>query len=95
MNCQFPRKMKAMKMPLKWHVCGLETTHVMFRYCSACMQMLKKGGVDELWAWGNILGDVAQHIAYGLKMSHGWDEVETMRKLSEHFNVAMKARAPR
>lgn len=53
----------------------------------------EQGGVDELWAWGNILGDVAQHIAYGLKMSHGWDEAETMRKLREHFNAAMTARA--
>ncbi len=50
-------------------------------------------GVDELWAWGNILGDVAQHIAYGFKRSHGWNEAETMEKLMEHSNAAMTARA--
>lgn len=50
--------------------------------------------VDELWAWGNILSDIAQHIANGLKQSHGWDETETMSKLRTHFNAAIKERAP-
>lgn len=50
--------------------------------------------VDELWAWGNILSDIAQHIANGLKQSHGWDETETMAKLRVHFNAAIKERVP-
>lgn len=50
--------------------------------------------IDELWAWGNILSDIAQHIANGMKKSHGWDETETMSSLRKHFNAAMKERAP-
>jgi hypothetical protein len=50
--------------------------------------------VDELWAWGNILSDIAQHIANGLKQSHDWDEVVTMTALRKHFNEAIKERAP-
>ncbi len=50
--------------------------------------------VDELWAWGNILSDIAQHIANGLKQSHGWDETETVAKLRRHFNDAIKQRTP-
>jgi hypothetical protein len=49
---------------------------------------------DELYAWGNILSDIAQHIANGMKQSHGWDETETMRALRTHFNEAIKSRAP-
>lgn len=49
---------------------------------------------DELEVWGNILSDVAQHIANGFKQSHGWDEVETMSKLRRSFNQAIKERAP-
>ena len=47
-------------------------------------------GVDELEAWGNILSDIAQHIAHGFKQSHDWDEVETMSRLKTHFNAAIK-----
>ena len=50
--------------------------------------------VDELWAWGNILGDIAQHIANGLNQSHGWPREETMKKLQKYFNEAIKERAP-
>jgi hypothetical protein len=50
--------------------------------------------VDELYAWGNILSDIAQHIANGFKQSHGWDETETMAQLRKHFNAAIKERAP-
>jgi len=50
--------------------------------------------VDELEAWGNILSDIAQHIAHGFKQSHDWDEVETMSRLKRHFNAAIKERAP-
>lgn len=50
--------------------------------------------VDELFAWGNILSDIAQHIANGMKQSHGWDETETMSALRRHFNEAIKERAP-
>ena len=50
--------------------------------------------VDELWAWGNILSDIAQHIANGFSQSHGWDKTETMSKLRQSFNEAIKERAP-
>lgn len=49
---------------------------------------------DELEVWGNILSDVAQHIANGMRQSHGWDEAETMAKLQRHFNAAMVEREP-
>ena len=49
---------------------------------------------DELFIWGNILSDVAQHIANGFKQSHGWDETETMSQLRKHFNAEIKNRAP-
>lgn len=49
---------------------------------------------DELEVWGNILSDIAQHIANGFKQSHDWDEVETMSQLRKHFNLAIKERAP-
>jgi hypothetical protein len=38
--------------------------------------------------------DIAQHIANGMKQSHGWDETATMSALRKHFNVAIKERAP-
>ena len=50
--------------------------------------------VDELWAWGNILSDIAQHVANGLEQSHGWDFTTSVRKLTEYFNAAMAERAP-
>jgi Domain of unknown function (DUF5076) len=50
--------------------------------------------VDELFAWGNILSDIAQHIANGFKQSHGWDETETMAQIRKHFLEAMRERAP-
>lgn len=50
--------------------------------------------IDELWTWGNILSDIAQHIANGFKQSHEWDETETMSQLRKHFNAAIKERAP-
>nr|WP_315481358.1 DUF5076 domain-containing protein [uncultured Undibacterium sp.] len=50
--------------------------------------------IDELEVWGNILSDIAQHIANGFKQSHDWDEVKTMAKLRHHFNQAIKEHAP-
>lgn len=50
--------------------------------------------IDELEVWGNILSDIAQHIANGFKQSHDWDEVKTMAQLRHHFNQAIKERAP-
>lgn len=50
--------------------------------------------VDELWAWGNILSDIAQHIANGLEQSHGWNFNESVRKLSKYFAEAIAERAP-
>jgi hypothetical protein len=50
--------------------------------------------VDELWAWGNLLSDIAQHVANGLEESHGWDFTTSTRKLVQHFAAAMVVRAP-
>ncbi|MFA0811033.1 DUF5076 domain-containing protein [Microbulbifer epialgicus] len=49
---------------------------------------------DELWAWGNILSDIAQHIANGMSQSHGYDFDESVELLTKHFFSAMKERAP-
>lgn len=53
-----------------------------------------ENSVDELWAWGNILSDIAQHVANGLSQSHGYDFDESIKLLSRHFISAMKTRAP-
>jgi hypothetical protein len=50
--------------------------------------------VDELWAWGQILSDIAQHVANGLSQSHGFEVNETVERIAGHFIVAMKERAP-
>ncbi len=54
----------------------------------------QEGTVDELFAWGNILSDIAQHVANGMEKSHGWDFTETVRKIAGHFQQAMAKRAP-
>jgi len=56
--------------------------------------MIRAVVVDKLEVWGNMLSDIAQHIANGFKQSHGWNEVETMAHLRKHFNKAIKERAP-
>lgn len=48
---------------------------------------------DELEVWGNILSDIAQHIAHGMGQSHGWDEAHTVAMLQKHFNRAIRERA--
>jgi hypothetical protein len=50
--------------------------------------------IDELWAWGNILSDIAQHVANGLEKSHGWDFNDSVNKLTDYFVKCMKDRAP-
>lgn len=50
--------------------------------------------VDELWAWGNILGDIAQHVANGLAQSHGFEFDETVERIAGHFFTAIRERAP-
>lgn len=50
--------------------------------------------VDELWAWGHILRDIAQHVANGLQKSHGWDFDESSKTIMKHFVEAMKERSP-
>ena len=50
--------------------------------------------VDELSAWGNILADIAQHVANGLEQMYGWDFKESVKRLSEHFSKGMGERAP-
>ncbi|GAA5495007.1 hypothetical protein Rhal01_01176 [Rubritalea halochordaticola] len=48
--------------------------------------------VDELWAWGNVLADIAQHIANGLEQSHGWDYSSSMETLRQAFIQASRER---
>lgn len=50
--------------------------------------------VDELWAWGNILADIAQHVANGLEQSHGYEFDHSIRSLTQHFLKAMSKRVP-
>ena len=50
--------------------------------------------VDELFAWGNMLSDIAQHVANGMEKRHGWDFTETVRTITKHFLQAMAERAP-
>jgi hypothetical protein len=50
--------------------------------------------IEELWAWGNILSDIAQHVANGLEQSHGLDFNDSVVKLTDYFIQCMKARAP-
>ena len=41
--------------------------------------------VDEREAWGNVLSDVAQHIAHGMSQSHGWEQKDTLAKIKRAF----------
>lgn len=41
--------------------------------------------VDEREAWGNMLADVARHIANGMRQSHAWDEKDTIAKIKQAF----------
>lgn len=50
--------------------------------------------VDELYAWGHILRDIAQHVAHGLQKSHGWDFSESAKKIERYFVEAMGQRSP-
>ena len=50
--------------------------------------------VDELFAWGNLLSDIAQHIANGFEQSHGWGFEESMKKLIDYFIECTNERAP-
>ena len=48
--------------------------------------------VDEFWAWGNILADIAQHVAHGMQKSHGYDNEDSLRSMTRYFNQAMLKR---
>jgi hypothetical protein len=41
--------------------------------------------VDERFAWGYLLADLARHIANGMNQSHGWDQIETLDEIREAF----------
>ena len=41
--------------------------------------------VDEREAWGNVLADVARHIANGMRQSHAWEEKDTIAKIKKAF----------
>jgi hypothetical protein len=53
-----------------------------------------ENSADELWAWGNILSDIAQHVANGMSQSHGYGFDESIQLLARYFISAMKERAP-
>lgn len=50
--------------------------------------------IGELYAWGHILRDIAQHVAHGLQKSHGWDFDKSARTIARHFADAMAERSP-
>jgi len=41
--------------------------------------------VDEREAWGNLLADVARHIANGMSQSHSWSQRDTLAKIKQAF----------
>ena len=41
--------------------------------------------VDEREAWGNLLADVARHVASGMAQSHAWDQLATLRRIKQAF----------
>ena len=46
--------------------------------------------VDELFAWGQILRDIAWHIALGMQKNHGWKFEASVRAIAAHFNEAIR-----
>lgn len=53
-----------------------------------------ENAANELWAWGNILSDIAQHVANGMSQSHEYEFDESVALLTKYFINAMKERAP-
>jgi len=45
----------------------------------------KDSDVDERETWGTLLGDVARHIANGMKKSHGFKQSETLSQIRHAF----------
>lgn len=41
--------------------------------------------VEEGEAWGNLLADVALHVAHGMAQSHAWDRRETLARIRRAF----------
>ena len=41
--------------------------------------------VDEGEAWGNLLADIARHIANGMNQSHAWPQLETLKRIRQAF----------
>ena len=41
--------------------------------------------LDECEAWGNLLADVALHVAHGLQQSHVWERKDTLAKIRRAF----------
>lgn len=41
--------------------------------------------VDECEAWGNLLADVALHVAHGMARSHAWERKDTLNKIRRAF----------
>lgn len=50
--------------------------------------------IDEREAWGNLLADIARHIAHGMQQSHAWEKADTLRKIRDAFleNVDLQER---
>lgn len=41
--------------------------------------------IDEGEAWGNLLADVARHVANGMEQSHAWERLDTLRRIKQAF----------
>ena len=41
--------------------------------------------VDEREAWGNVLANVARHIAIGMNESHAWPQRQTLAMIKKAF----------
>ncbi|HEY4581578.1 MAG TPA: DUF5076 domain-containing protein [Lysobacter sp.] len=41
--------------------------------------------IDEREAWGQLLADVARHVANGMAQSHGWQRDATLARIRRAF----------
>jgi hypothetical protein len=48
--------------------------------------------VDERYAWGNLLADVARHVANGMQQSHGWEVRKTLARIRRAFLDNLKGK---
>ena len=56
-------------------------------HCSLRVGVWQDQDMDEAWAWGILLADVAKHVANALEESTGKDPRETMQAIKESFGT--------